>query len=41
MKICAIGMCDIGTVEQYKACCPCRFHYWQSCYPYHFIFVLN
>jgi len=25
MKICANGVCDIGIVEQYKACCPCHF----------------
>jgi len=31
-------VCDIDIVEQYKACCPCHFHYRQSCYPYHFIF---
>jgi len=30
-------MCDIGIVEQYKTCL-CYFHYWQSCYPCHFIF---
>jgi len=36
MKICANGMCDI--IEQYKVCCPCHFHYRQSCYPCHFIF---
>jgi len=39
MKIWAnVCVCDIGIVEQYKACC--HFHYrvvWQSCYP-HFIF---
>jgi len=23
MRMC---MCDFGTVEQYKACCPCHFH---------------
>jgi len=23
-----VRMCvDIGMVEQYKACCPCHFHY--------------
>jgi len=31
-------VCDIGIVEQYKACCPCHFHCRQSCYPCHFIF---
>jgi len=31
-------VCDIGIVEQYKACCPSHFHYRQSCYPCHFIF---
>jgi len=29
---------DIGIVKQYKACCPCHFHYRQSCYSCHFIF---
>jgi len=38
MKICANGVCDIGIVEQYKACCPCHFLYRQSCYPCHFIY---
>jgi len=38
MKICANVVCDIGIVEQYKACCPCHFHNRQSCYLCYFIF---
>jgi len=36
MKIFANGVCDIGIVEQYKACY--HFHYRQSYYPCYFIF---
>jgi len=37
-KFVRMCMCDVGIVEQYKACCPCHFHYRQLCYPCHFIF---
>jgi len=38
MKISCVNNIIIGIVEQYKAYCPCHFHYRKSCYPCHFIF---
>jgi len=38
MKICVNVRVRYRYSKVIQTCCPCHFHYRQSCYPYHFIY---